>query len=71
LTRAKRRSPVAGSRADVWEGVRGIDRQRRQHGEDLVHEPLPQLVLALRPVFERQDTDAFLSQLHRDARKRV
>ena len=29
--------------ADVGEGVRGVDRERRQHREDLVHEPLPQL----------------------------
>ena len=36
--------------ADVGEGMRGVHRQRRQDREDLVHEALAQLVLALGPV---------------------
>ena len=50
LTRAKPRSPVSGSRsptaidsvsvADVRERMPGVDRERRQHREDLVEEAL-------------------------------
>ena len=44
--------------ADVREGMAGVDRQRRQDREDLVHEPPPQLELALRSLVVADDADA-------------
>ena len=79
MTRAKRRSPVSGSRRptaidrlsvlDVRERVARIDGERRQDREDLVEEPLAErgVVLGDRRVVD--DLDAVLGELRADLRE--
>ena len=56
--------------ADVRERVAGVDRERRQHREDLVEEAPAQLDVALRPLVVADDADLLLGQLLANVRPR-
>ena len=78
LTRAKRRSPVSGSRSadgdrqaerrDVRERVARIDGERRQDRVDLVEEPLAERRVVLRDVGVVDDLDALGERARRGSR---
>ena len=79
LTRAKRCSPVCGSRsptaierrerADVGERVPGVDRERREHRVDLVVEAAPERVVVLGDLVVVEDRDPLGSELPAEGRE--